>query len=176
MKYAARTALLAVAIMVVGAGCGEGNNSISETTTTAVTSRSTVSALPPPPPAAESPTPSVSTVDPPVLEQQPAVDSPEVEAPTVEHREEVGPAPSAGAAVTVGEACSTPSSIGTDVETGADIVCVFMGPGGNVWVNSVPIVGVNNPGDPCDSSSGQASCTPEGLAIMCVQGTWVYGP
>jgi hypothetical protein len=78
--------------------------------------------------------------------------------------------------VTVGQPCSTPSAIGIDVNTGAEIVCVYMGAGtGSRWVSSVPIVGVNEVGAPCDSNDG-ASRTPEGLAIMCVQGEWVYGP
>jgi hypothetical protein len=97
-------------------------------------------------------------------------------ATTVEPEPELAPPTAGGGVVTVGQPCSTPSTIGTDVSTGADIVCVYMGAGaGSQWVSSVPIVGVNNAGDPCSPSDG-ASRTPEGLAIMCVQGEWVHGP
>src|SRR5699024_8740855 len=88
--------------------------------------------------------------------------------PAQEYAEDAPPAPSVNGIVTVGEPCSSPSVIGTDVNTGADIVCVYMGSGGgNVWVNSAPIAGVNSPGDPCDSATDQVSRTPEGKAIMC---------
>lgn len=95
---------------------------------------------------------------------------------TAEPEPELTPPTPGGGVVTVGQPCSTPSVIGTDVSTGADIVCVYMGAGGgSTWVSTVPIVGVNNVGDPCGPSEG-GSRTPEGLAIMCVQGEWVYGP
>jgi hypothetical protein len=86
------------------------------------------------------------------------------------------PAPASGGAAAVGQPCSSPSSIGVDVNTGDNIVCVFMGSGGgNVWVQTAPIVGVNNVGAPCNDADN-VSRTPEGKAIMCVQGEWMYGP
>lgn len=79
--------------------------------------------------------------------------------------------------VTVGESCSQTSAVGVDEYTGENIVCVYLGAGGGTrWVGSVPIVGVNQVGTACDSSSGNASQTPEGLAIMCVGDEWTYGP
>ena len=86
------------------------------------------------------------------------------------------PAPASGGVTAVGQPCSSPSSIGVDVNTGDNIVCVFMGAGGvNVWVQTAPIVGVNNVGDPCNDGDN-VSRTPDGKAIMCVQGEWMYGP
>ncbi len=77
---------------------------------------------------------------------------------------ELIPPAAASGVVTVGQPWSTPSAIGTDVNTGADIVCVYMGAGaGSRWVSSVPIVGVNEVGAPCDSSDG-ASRTPRGVS------------
>lgn len=79
--------------------------------------------------------------------------------------------------VTVGEPCSQASAVGVDDYTGENIVCVYLGAGGGKkWVGSVPIVGINQVGTACDSSSGNASQTPEGQAIMCVGDEWTYGP
>lgn len=89
--------------------------------------------------------------------------------------EDTEPSVPATGIVTVGQPCSSPSSIGVDVNTGNDIVCVFTGGGGNRWVMSAPIQGVNDVGDPC-TSTDNVSRTPAGKAIMCVNGQWVYGP
>ncbi|MGW4478031.1 hypothetical protein [Rhodococcus triatomae] len=84
--------------------------------------------------------------------------------------------PASGGVAAVGQPCSSPSSVGVDVNTGDDIVCVFMGSGGgNVWVQTAPIVGVNNVGESCNDGDN-VSRTPDGKAIMCVQGKWTYGP
>ncbi|WP_245672817.1 hypothetical protein [Aldersonia kunmingensis] len=77
----------------------------------------------------------------------------------------------------VGGVCASPSSIATDANTGADIVCVFMGAnGGYKWVSSAPIIGTHNVGEPCDNSVDNVSKTPAGKAIMCVGDEWMYGP
>lgn len=86
------------------------------------------------------------------------------------------PEPATAGVTAVGQPCSSPSDIGTDVNTGNDIVCVYMGSGGgNVWVQTSPIQGINNVGDPCGSTDN-VSQTPAGKAIMCVNGQWTYGP
>ncbi|WAM19489.1 hypothetical protein [Rhodococcus sp. JS3073] len=64
------------------------------------------------------------------------------------------------------------------MNTGEDIVCVNSRdyyPDG-VWVTA-DIVGVHNIGEPCDPTTDQASQTPDGLPILCVQGQgWTPGP
>ncbi|MFI6432845.1 hypothetical protein [Rhodococcus oryzae] len=127
------------------------NESVTATWSTA---GATPVPLPPPPPAEAAPEPVV-----------------------VETTEEAPPAQSSAGVVTVGQPCSAPSDIGTDVNTGANIVCVYMGAGGGTkWVNSAPISGVNSVGDLCDSATENVSSTPAGKAIMCVGGEWMYGP
>ncbi|WP_206004055.1 hypothetical protein [Rhodococcus pseudokoreensis] len=68
--------------------------------------------------------------------------------------------------------------VGVDVNTGEDIVCVYSRdyyPDG-VWVTA-HIVGVHNIGEPCEPSTDNASQTPEGVPLLCVQGQgWTPGP
>lgn len=128
---------------------------------------STVGATPPAPPAAATP----------VQEAPPVEAAPEPDPVVVETTEEAEPAQSSAGVVTVGQPCSSVSDIGTDVNTGGDIVCVYMGAGGGTkWVMSAPISGVNNPGEACDQATENVSSTPAGKAIMCAGGEWVYGP
>ncbi|SDC56467.1 hypothetical protein [Rhodococcus tukisamuensis] len=123
------------------------------------------------PPAAEVPP------SPAVQEAPPVEVAPEPAPVVVETVEEAEPAPAPAGVVTVGQPCSSPSDIGTDVNTGGDIVCVYMGPGGGTkWVMSAPISGVNNVGDACNPATENVSSTPAGKAIMCAGGEWMYGP
>lgn len=79
--------------------------------------------------------------------------------------------------VGVGERCSRTNAVGVDVNTGRDIVCAYLGEGGGTeWVNSAPIEGVNDVGGPCVPLSDNVSRTPDGLAILCADGTWTFGP
>ncbi|WP_243636892.1 hypothetical protein [Rhodococcus sp. Eu-32] len=111
------------------------------------------------------------SVDIPDAVQEPVVMPQAVPSPKVEEPAEPV------SVVTVGEPCSQTSAVGVDEYTGENIVCVYLGAGGGTkWVGSVPIVGVNQVGTACDSSSGNASQTPEGLAVMCVGDEWTYGP
>ncbi|MET4610654.1 hypothetical protein ABIC28_001632 [Rhodococcus sp. PvR044] len=113
----------------------------------------------------------------PVPPPPPVEAAPEPEPVVIETTEEAQPAQSPGGVVTVGQPCSSPSDIGTDVNTGANIVCVYMGAGGGTkWVNSAPISGINNVGDACDTATDRVSQTPAGKAIMCAGDQWVYGP
>lgn len=78
---------------------------------------------------------------------------------------------------TAGQRCSG-NRVGVDVTTGEDIVCVYSRdyyPDG-VWVTA-DIVGVHHIGEPCDPTTDQASQTPDGISIRCVQGQgWTPGP
>ncbi|WP_430336147.1 hypothetical protein [Rhodococcus sp. ACT016] len=156
---------LTVAALLLTAGCSNAIDGhaigIDPATTTAATTTTTPATPSPAAPEPE-PEPVIETTTPPP-------------AHTTEQTTEETYEPPSVSAVTVGQPCSSPSAVGTDVNTGKDIVCVYTGGGGNVWVNSIPIVGVNNVGDPCDSSA-TASQTPAGKAIMCVNGQWTYGP
>ncbi len=85
--------------------------------------------------------------------------------------------PPTDAPVVVGEQCSRTNAVGVDENTGRDIVCADLGEGGGTgWVNSAPIEGVNDVGDPCVPLSDNVSQTPDGLAILCADGTWSFGP
>lgn len=120
---------------------------------------------------------STAGATPPVQESPPVEAAREPDPVIVETIEEAEPAQSPTGVAAVGQPCSSPSDIGTDVNTGDDIVCVYMGAGGGTkWVMSAPISGINNVGDVCDSATENVSSTPAGKAIMCVGDQWVYGP
>ena len=145
--------LLLVALagaIAVAAGCGSDDRSDSNRTSTPPETTTTTLA-PSTEPSTSLPASSTST---------------EAESPNQ--------APAEGAPV-AGGPCTTLQSIEVD-PAGENLVCVLAGNDTPRWVNTGEIVGVNEPGEPCDSTVDQVSRTPDGLAIMCGGDTWTYGP
>ncbi len=72
--------------------------------------------------------------------------------------------------------------VGVDVNTGAQLACVYT-PDGNVWVETDGIiVGVHESGESCNPETDRKAQTREGRIVTCITGPrsdgtgmWVYG-
>lgn len=98
---------------------------------------------------------------------------------------ETEPSPASGPALN--ETCSEGqvNALATDVNTGNNIVCAFLGSGGGYkWVQSAPVSsGTHERGDSCDPATDKVGRSTGGTALLCVAdpsgngaGSWEPGP
>nr|WP_296773694.1 hypothetical protein [Rhodococcus sp. (in: high G+C Gram-positive bacteria)] len=84
-----------------------------------------------------------------------------------------GPLPPAPRA-DIGQPCSDVGVVGLDPD-GGQFVCGSF-PDGSIWVDTVLLVGIHEADTECDPSIDGGSQTSAGRAVMCVDGTWQFGP
>jgi Protein of unknown function (DUF732) len=81
-------------------------------------------------------------------------------------------APSPGA--TLGLPCTDVGIVGLDTDGGQFVCGAFAD--GSVWVDIVPLVGIHEASTECDPSVDGGSQTSARRAVLCVDGTWQFGP